>query len=79
MLAIPRKQRAMVRKGIQRGLLSEIDDNVNRFFAVYATTFIATARQVCPNAISRRLPAPSGPIAKYSRSSRRKASRFQAS
>jgi len=36
MLAIPRKQRAMVRKGIQRGLLSEIDDNVNRFFAVYA-------------------------------------------
>ncbi len=36
MLAIPRKQRAMVRKGIQRGLASEIDTGVERFFAVYA-------------------------------------------
>jgi len=36
MLAIPRKQRAMVRKGIQRGLKSEIDANVDRFFALYA-------------------------------------------
>ena len=35
MLAIPRKQRAMVRKGIQRGLRSEIDTNVDRFFALY--------------------------------------------
>ena len=36
MLAIPRKQRAMVRKGIKNGLKSEIDANVDRFFAVYA-------------------------------------------
>ncbi len=36
MLAIPRKQRAMVRKGIKNGLLSQIDSNVDRFFAVYA-------------------------------------------
>lgn len=36
MLAIPRKQRAMVRKGIQRGLKSEIDTTVDRFFDVYA-------------------------------------------
>jgi FemAB-related protein (PEP-CTERM system-associated) len=36
MLAIPRKQRAMVRKGIQRGLASEIDHGVERFFALYA-------------------------------------------
>jgi FemAB-related protein (PEP-CTERM system-associated) len=36
LLAIPRKQRAMVRKGIQRGLRSEIDDSVDRFFALYA-------------------------------------------
>jgi FemAB-related protein (PEP-CTERM system-associated) len=36
MLAIPRKQRAMVRKGIQRGLTSEFDPNVDRFFALYA-------------------------------------------
>jgi FemAB-related protein (PEP-CTERM system-associated) len=36
MLAIPRKQRAMVRKGIQRGLVSEIDSGVERFFDLYA-------------------------------------------
>ena len=36
MLAIPRKQRAMVRKGIKNGLKSEIDLGVDRFFAVYA-------------------------------------------
>ena len=36
MLAIPRKQRAMVRKGIKFELVAEIDDTVDRFFAVYA-------------------------------------------
>ncbi len=36
MLAIPRKQRAMVRKGIKNGLLSHIDDNADRFFALFA-------------------------------------------
>jgi FemAB-related protein (PEP-CTERM system-associated) len=36
MLAIPRKQRAMVRKGIKNGLRSEIDSGVERFFALYA-------------------------------------------
>jgi len=36
LLAIPRKQRAMVRKGITRGLRSEIDPEVDRFFALYA-------------------------------------------
>ena len=36
MLAIPRKQRAMVRKGIKNGLRSEIDSVVDRFFALYA-------------------------------------------
>jgi FemAB-related protein (PEP-CTERM system-associated) len=36
MLAIPRKQRAMVRKGIRNGLRSELDDGVDRFFALYA-------------------------------------------
>ena len=34
--AIPRKQRAMVRKGIARGLTSEIDTGVERFFELYA-------------------------------------------
>jgi len=36
MLAIPRKQRAMVRKGIKNGLVSEIDEGVERFFSVFA-------------------------------------------
>ena len=36
MLAIPRKQRAMVRKGAKNGLRSEIDDGVERFFELYA-------------------------------------------
>ncbi|MBL8352947.1 MAG: FemAB family PEP-CTERM system-associated protein [Burkholderiaceae bacterium] len=36
MLAIPRKQRAMVRKGIKNQLRSEIDPGVERFFALFA-------------------------------------------
>jgi FemAB-related protein (PEP-CTERM system-associated) len=36
LLAIPRKQRAMVRKGIKHGLTSAFDDGVDRFFALYA-------------------------------------------
>jgi FemAB-related protein (PEP-CTERM system-associated) len=36
MLAIPRKQRAMVRKGIKNGLISQVDTGVERFFALYA-------------------------------------------
>ncbi|MBN8507414.1 MAG: FemAB family PEP-CTERM system-associated protein [Burkholderiales bacterium] len=34
--AIPRKQRAMVRKGIKNGLRAEFDAGVERFFALYA-------------------------------------------
>jgi len=36
MLAIPRKQRAMVRKGIKHGLKSVIDNSVDRFFTLYS-------------------------------------------
>lgn len=36
MLAIPRKQRAMVRKGIKNELKADIDANVDRFFDLYA-------------------------------------------
>ena len=36
LLAIPRKQRAMVRKGAKLGLKSVLDDSVERFFALYA-------------------------------------------
>lgn len=34
--AIPRKQRAMVRKGIKNDLQATMDDGVDRFFALYA-------------------------------------------
>ena len=36
LLAIPRKQRAMVRKGIKNNLTGEIDANAERFFRLYA-------------------------------------------
>lgn len=36
MLAIPRKQRAMIRKGIKAGLISEIDDDVERLYQAYS-------------------------------------------
>ena len=36
MLAIPRKQRAMVRKGIEAGLRGEIDADVGRFYDAYS-------------------------------------------
>lgn len=34
--AVPRKQRAMVRKGIKAGLTSEVDPDVRRFYPIYA-------------------------------------------
>lgn len=36
LLAIPRKQRAMVRKGIGNGLAGRLDEDVDTFFALYA-------------------------------------------
>ncbi|HKE93642.1 MAG TPA: FemAB family XrtA/PEP-CTERM system-associated protein, partial [Povalibacter sp.] len=36
MLAIPRKQRAMVRKGIQKNLTTEIDAGTDRLYAIYS-------------------------------------------
>lgn len=36
MNAIPRKQRAMVRKGIKAGLMSEMDEGVDRFYGVFS-------------------------------------------
>jgi len=36
MKAIPRKQRAMVRKGIKAGLKSEVDDGVERLYRAYS-------------------------------------------
>lgn len=34
--ALPRKQRAMVRKGIKAGLISRIDADIERFYSMYA-------------------------------------------
>ncbi len=36
LLAVPRKQRAMIRKGMKQGLRSEVDATVDRFFDLYA-------------------------------------------
>ena len=36
LLAIPRKQRAMIRKGIKAGLCSEVDDGIGRFYDAYS-------------------------------------------
>lgn len=48
MLAIPRKQRAMVRKGIKNGLVSEIDSNVDRFFALYSDNVLRHGTPALP-------------------------------
>ncbi|WP_374240462.1 FemAB family XrtA/PEP-CTERM system-associated protein [Zoogloea sp.] len=48
MLAIPRKQRAMVRKGIKNGLVCEIDANVDRFFALYADNVLRHGTPALP-------------------------------
>lgn len=38
MTAIPRKQRAMVRKGMQKQLRAQIDDGIERLYCVYSTS-----------------------------------------
>ncbi len=48
MLAIPRKQRAMVRKGIKNGLRSEIDTTVDRFFSLYADNVLRHGTPAMP-------------------------------
>jgi FemAB-related protein (PEP-CTERM system-associated) len=48
MNAIPRKQRAMVRKGIKAGLVGEIDDNVDRLFTAYASSVHRLGTPVFP-------------------------------
>jgi FemAB-related protein (PEP-CTERM system-associated) len=48
MLAIPRKQRAMVRKGIKNGLTSEMDAGVDRFFQLYANNVLRHGTPALP-------------------------------
>lgn len=55
MLAIPRKQRAMVRKGIANGLRSEIDADVSRFFPLYADNVLRHGTPAMPRRYFQRL------------------------
>ena len=55
MKAIPRKQRAMVRKGIQNGLHSVIDENVDRLHRVYSESVRNLGTPVFPKAYFRAL------------------------
>lgn len=55
MLAIPRKQRAMVRKGIQNGLVSHVDAGVERFFALYADNVLRHGTPALPLRYFQRL------------------------
>lgn len=48
MLAIPRKQRAMVRKGINAGLVSELDADVEEFYPLYADSWHRLGTPVLP-------------------------------
>ncbi len=51
--AIPRKQRAMVRKGIQNGLRSEIDVGIDRLYRIYAESVRNLGTPVFPKAYFR--------------------------
>jgi len=55
MNAIPRKQRAMVRKGIKAGLSGEIDQTIERFFTVYSTSVHRLGTPVFPKKYFRLL------------------------
>lgn len=46
--AIPRKQRAMVRKGIKFGLVGEVDDHVDRLFDAYSVSVHRLGTPVFP-------------------------------
>jgi FemAB-related protein (PEP-CTERM system-associated) len=58
LLAVPRKQRAMVRKGIKNGLRAEFDPDVERFFALFADNVHRQGTPVMPKryfALLRRI------------------------
>ena len=55
MKAIPRKQRAMVRKGIANGLRSEIDTDVGRLHRIYAESVRNLGTPVFPISLFRAL------------------------
>ena len=55
LLAIPRKQRAMVRKGIKNGLIGEVDATVERFFALYADNVLRHGTPALPKRFFEQL------------------------
>jgi FemAB-related protein (PEP-CTERM system-associated) len=55
MKAIPRKQRAMVRKGIKAGLQTENDDQVDRLHHIYAVSVRNLGTPVFPKSYFRNL------------------------
>jgi FemAB-related protein (PEP-CTERM system-associated) len=61
MLAIPRKQRAMVRKGIKNGLTSVIDNTADTFFALYADNVHRHGTPALPKSYFRALQQAFGP------------------
>ncbi|MHB1200795.1 MAG: FemAB family XrtA/PEP-CTERM system-associated protein [Polaromonas sp.] len=61
LLAIPRKQRAMVRKGIKNGLISEIDNDPDRFFALYADNVLRHGTPAMPKRYFKALLDEFGP------------------
>jgi len=60
MLAIPRKQRAMVRKGLKNGLVSQVDTNIDRFFSLYADNVHRHGTPAMPKRYFRALQAEFG-------------------
>jgi FemAB-related protein (PEP-CTERM system-associated) len=57
MKAIPRKQRAMVRKGIEAGLVSREEERLDNFFHIYATSVRNLGTPVFPRRYFERLHA----------------------
>jgi len=66
MNAIPRKQRAMVRKGIKAGLVGEIDADTTRFFQAYSASVHRLGTPVFSRAFFRCSKPNSATIAKCS-------------
>jgi len=60
MLAIPRKQRAMVRKGIKNALTSAVDISADDFFALYADNVHRHGTPAMPKSYFRALQAAFG-------------------
>ncbi|MFQ5467511.1 MAG: FemAB family XrtA/PEP-CTERM system-associated protein [Kiloniellaceae bacterium] len=59
--AIPRKQRAMVRKGIKAGLRGEVDDGIERLYRVYAESVRNLGTPVFAHKYFRHLKETFGP------------------